>query len=135
MLLRKLIIFVCLLGFSNILAAQEPAQLSFSRNTINRGAFPISAGPQEFIFQYKNTGESPLIVSRLSSGCPCVVPEYSTDPLAPGDSATFKVVYHPPHTGSFNQRITVFSNGVQPVLRIYIKGNVTEAEEKKSENQ
>jgi hypothetical protein len=24
---------------------------------------------------------------------------------------------------------------VQPVLRIYIKGNVTEAEEKKSENQ
>ena len=31
--------------------------------------------------------------------------------------------------------ITVFSNGVDPVLRIYIKGNVTEPEEKKSENQ
>ena len=31
--------------------------------------------------------------------------------------------------------ITVFSNGVDPVLRIYIKGNITEAEEKKSENQ
>ncbi len=31
--------------------------------------------------------------------------------------------------------ITVFSNGVKPVLRIYIKGNVTEAEEKKSDNK
>ena len=131
MLFRKLILFVCLLGCCSFLAAQEPAQLTFSRNTINRGTFPISAGPQEFLFQYKNTGESPLIVSKLIPGCPCVVPEFSTDPLAPGDSAAFKVVYHPPHTGSFNQMITVFSNGVKPVLRIYIKGNVTEAEEKK----
>ena len=31
--------------------------------------------------------------------------------------------------------ITVFSNGVDPVLRIYIKGNVTETEEKNPENQ
>lgn len=135
MLFRKLILFVCLLGYCSFLAAQEPAQLTFSRNTINRGTFPISAGPQEFLFQYKNTGESPLIVSKLTPGCSCVVPEFSTDPLEPGDSAAFKVVYHPSHTGSFNQMITVFSNGVKPVLRIYIKGNVTEAEEKKSDNK
>lgn len=135
MLLRKLFLFVCLLGFCTIVAAQEPAQLSFSRNRINIGSFPISAGSPEFVFQYKNIGESPLIISRLSPGCPCVVPEYSTDPVAPGDSATFKVRYNPPHTGPFDQMITVFSNGVDPVLRIYIKGNVTEPEEKKSENQ
>ncbi len=135
MLLRKLFFLVCLLGSCGLVAAQEPPQLTFSRNTLSKGSFPITAGPQEFVFQYKNTGESPLIVSKLSPGCPCVVPEYSTDPVAPGDSATFKVVFHPPHTGPFNQMITVFSNGVKPVLRIYIKGNVTEAEEKKSDNK
>ena len=133
MLLRKLFLFVCLLGLCSILAAQEPARLTFSRNTINIGSFPISSGPQEFVFQYKNTGQSPLIISKLSPGCPCVVPEYSTDPVAPGDSATFKVVYHPSHTGSFDQMISVFSNGATAVHRIYIKGNVTEAEEKKSD--
>ena len=135
MLLRKLFLLVCLLGLCSILAAQEPARLTFSRNTINIGSFPISSGPQEFVFQYKNTGESPLIISRLSPACPCVVPEYSTDPLAPGDSATFKLRFTPPHTGPFDQMVSVFSNGVDPVLRIYIKGNVTEAEEKKSDNK
>lgn len=135
MSLRKLFFFACLLGLCTAVSAQEPAQLTFSRNTINIGSFPISAGDQEFVFQYKNTGESPLIVSKLSPGCPCVVPDFSTDPVAPGDSASFKVVFHPPHTGPFSQMITVFSNGVKPVLRIYIKGNVTEAEEKKSDNK
>ena len=135
MLIRKLFFFFCFLGFCNLVAAQEPAQLSFSRTRINIGSVPISAGSPEFVFQYKNTGESPLIISRLSPGCPCVVTEYSTDPVAPGDSATFKVRYNPPHTGPFDQRITVLSNGSTPVLRIYIKGNVTETEEKNPENQ
>ena len=130
---RKFLLVIGLFSFCCLLSAQEPPQLSFLHNRINKGSFPISDGPQEFVFQYKNTGESPLIISRISPGCPCVVPEFSTDPLAPGDSATFKVRFNPPHTGPFDQRISVFSNGVDPVLRIYIKGNVTEAEEKKSD--
>ena len=132
-MLRKLFLFFGLFGFCCLLSAQEPAQLSFLHNRINKGSFPISDGPQVFVFQYKNTGDSPLIISRLSPACPCVVPEYSTDPLAPGDSATFKLRFTPPHTGPFDQMVSVFSNGVDPVLRIYIKGNVTEAEEKRSD--
>ena len=135
MFYRKLFLLVCLIGICNLVAAQEPAQLTFSRNTINIGSFPISSGSQEFVFLYKNTGGSPLLISKLSSGCPCVIPDFSSEPVAPGDSATFKILFNPPHTGPFNHRITVFSNGVQPVLRVYIKGSVTEAEEKKSENQ
>ena len=130
---RKFLLVIGLFSFCCLLSAQEPPQLSFLHNRINKGSFPISDGPQDFVFHYKNTGDSPLIISRISPGCPCVVPEFSTDPLAPGDSATFKVRFNPPHTGPFDQRISVFSNGVDPVLRIYIKGNVTEAEEKKSD--
>lgn len=53
----------------------------------------------------------------------------------PGDSTSFIVRFTPPHTGKFSQMITICSNGVKPILRVYIRGFVTEAEEKKSDNQ
>jgi hypothetical protein len=112
----------CFSGYS-----QNPPRLTLTEKSIDRGAFPISDGVQAFVFNYKNTGESPLVVSRVIPGCSCVVPEFSTEPLMPGDSASFSVQYTPPHTGRFSQMLTVCSNGEKPVLRVYIRGIVTEA--------
>lgn len=115
--------------------AQKPPKLVLTEKAIERGSFPISDGVQTFVFHYKNDGDSALVVSRIIPGCSCVVPEYSTDPLMPGDSTTFTVLFTPPHTGKFSQMLTICSNGVKPILRAYIRGFVTEAEEKKSDNQ
>lgn len=128
---RKLVLCFCLVGLCGLLAAQNPPEITFSQTRINCGSFPISDGEHTFVFHYKNTGESPLIISQLSPTCSCVIPAFSTDPLAPGDSTSFTVRYKAPHTGNFSQMVTVFSNGVKPILRVYIRGNVTEAEEKK----
>lgn len=128
---RKLVLCFCLVGLCGLLAAQNPPEITFSQTRINCGSFPISDGEHTFVFHYKNTGESPLVISQLSPTCSCVIPAFSTDPLAPGDSTSFTVRYKAPHPGNFSQMVTVFSNGVKPILRVYIRGTVTEAEEKK----
>lgn len=119
--------FFALLG-EFCLYAQNPPKLVLVEKAIERGSFPISDGVQDFVFHYRNEGDSALVVSRIIPGCSCVVPEYSSDPLMPGDSTTFIVHFTPPHTGKFSQMLTICSNGVKPILRAYIRGFVTEAE-------
>lgn len=134
MIFRKLVLFICLMGVCSALFAQGLPQLTLTEKKIDKGSFPISEGTQTFLFHYRNTGDAPLLVSQMVPSCVCVVPEFSKEPLAPGDSTTFSVRYTPPHTGNFSQLITIISNGEKPVLRVYIRGIVTEAEEKKPDN-
>lgn len=44
-------------------------------------------------FKFKNTGNAPVSVTRVQSGCGCTVPEKPTDPIAPGASGVIPVVY------------------------------------------
>lgn len=124
----KIILSVFLVLFCRTVLAQNPPKLVLTEKAIVRGTFPISDGVQTFVFHYKNEGDSALVVSRIIPGCSCVVPQYSTEPLMPGDSTTFTVLFTPPHTGKFSQMLTICSNGVKPILRAYIRGFVTEAE-------
>lgn len=113
--------------------AQNPPKLVLAERIIEKDAFPISDGVQTFVFHYKNEGDSALVVSRIIPSCTCVVPEYSTTPLMPGDSTTFTVQFTPPHTGRFSQMLTICSNGIRPILRAYIRGIVTDAQDNKRE--
>lgn len=131
---RKFFLALFLLGFSGVLLAQEPPKLTLAERTIQR-SFPFSERVQSFLFHYRNSGEAPLIISRVAPSCACVVADFSKEPLAPGDSATFTLRYTPLHTGDYNYTITIVSNGQPEILRARIRGTVTEAEEKKSENE
>ena len=59
----------------------------------------IKKGDQkEHVYEVTNTGENPLIISQVKPGCGCTVPDYTKDPILPGqkgkitlkfDSASF----------------------------------------------
>lgn len=128
MRIGKIFLFCFLVLSCRTAFAQDPPKLVLVEKAIERGSFPISDGVQTFTFHYKNEGDSALVVSRIIPGCTCVVPQFSTEPLMPGDSTTFTVLFTPPHVGRFSQMLTICSNGVKPILRAYIRGFVTEAE-------
>src|SRR5690606_38133008 len=44
-------------------------------------------------FKFKNTGDSPITVTSVHSGCGCTVPEKPPEPIAPGASGIIPVVY------------------------------------------
>lgn len=67
--------------------------------------------PVETVFNYKNTGDAPLVITDIKSSCGCTVPkDWTRDPLAPGDSGKFTVRYNGSGANKITKTITVTAN-------------------------
>lgn len=65
----------------------------------------------EHIFQFKNTGDKPLVLNNVLTTCGCTAPEWPKEPVAPGETAEIKVVFNSSgKMGRQNKIITVRSN-------------------------
>ena len=78
------------------------------------------------VFKYKNIGTDVLFITRVAKSCGCTTPEFSREPLMPGQSAEIKVGYDTKLVGKFNKKITVFSNAINNSVILTIKGEVVE---------
>lgn len=47
----------------------------------------------EVAFRFKNTGEKPLIITDVSAGCGCTVPEKPQQPFGPGEDGVIKAKF------------------------------------------
>ncbi len=47
-----------------------------------------------FTFRFKNTGTSDLIIYDAFSTCGCTVPEFSKEPISPGQNGKIEVVFN-----------------------------------------
>jgi hypothetical protein len=84
----------------------------------------------EHVFQFKNTGKTPLIITNASASCGCTVPEFPKEPIMPGKTGAIKVTFHTAgKSGPFNKTVFINSNAsaAQERYEIYIKGSVTPA--------
>ena len=84
--------------------------------------------PVETIFEYTNTGNSMLVVSNIKSTCGCTVPQdWSRDPLAPGESASFTVNFNGKGKNSVTKTVTITANtekGKEQVkIKAFVKGD------------
>jgi hypothetical protein len=91
----------------------------------------IKEGTQAtYEFKFTNTGNAPLILEEVKASCGCTTPEWSKDPIAPGQTgkviATFNSSGKP---GTFVKTITVKYNGAVESNTNYltIKGSVDAA--------
>lgn len=99
-------------------------ELTFTKTSHDFGTIAESAGDATVDFEFKNTGDAPLLILRAASSCGCTVPEYSRKPLRPGETGTIKVTYHAKgRPGPFQKTITVYDNA-QGKKQITIMGNV-----------
>jgi hypothetical protein len=65
----------------------------------------------ETVFNYKNTGVAPLVITNIGTSCGCTVPkDWSREPLLPGDSGKFTVKYNGSGNGAITKSITVTAN-------------------------
>jgi len=109
--------------------AQKPAEIKFDKLTHDFGTFSESSPVVTYIFTYTNVGESPLIINQAVASCGCTVPEYTKTPIKPGEKGQIKVTYNGTgkFPGHFKKSITVRTNGVVEMTRLYIEGEMTEA--------
>lgn len=129
--MKKLIMTTIVLAFALTTAmAQKPAQIKFEKTTHNFGSFSESDPKVTCTFTYENVGEQPLVVNQAIASCGCTVPEYTKEPVLPGEKGEIKVTYNGAgkFPGHFKKSITVRTNGAVEMTRLYIEGDMTEAE-------
>jgi hypothetical protein len=65
----------------------------------------------EHVFEFKNTGENPLVLQDARASCGCTIPEYTKDTIAPGSVGQLKVIYDSANKeGQINKTVTVTAN-------------------------
>ncbi len=77
------------------------------------------------VFVFTNTGEAPLIISKVKSSCGCTVPEWPKEPIKPGEKGRIVVKFNTNHkTGNQVKTITIHSNEKQLTRTLKIKARV-----------
>ncbi|MGZ5263174.1 MAG: DUF1573 domain-containing protein [Kaistella sp.] len=98
--------------------------ISFDKTTYDYGTVKTGADGHRF-FTVKNTGDKPLIISKVQASCGCTTPEWSQDPIMPGKTAQLKVGYNTTIAGPFTKIIEVYSNDPENSRSVItIKGTV-----------
>jgi len=77
-------------------------------------------------FDYENRGEGELLIASVAATCGCTTPDWSKEPLNPGEKGQLKVVFDTRgRSGSQLKGVTVVSNSLTPNTKLTIKANVT----------
>jgi hypothetical protein len=67
-------------------------------------------------FRFKNTGTKPLVISNVTAGCGCTVPETPKKPYQPGETGEIKASFNSSgKVGSQSKQVNVFAN-VEPAM-------------------
>jgi len=144
----KKVLFALMLtaGFTGISYAQSPVvatpakavnpnapkfQFTDKGNTYDFGKIP--EGPvAEHVFEFKNTGKEPLIISNAQASCGCTTPDWPKEPILPGKKGKITVRYTTQgRPNTFTKTVYITSNASlddgRDRFELYIKGDVTPA--------
>ncbi|MEO1010369.1 MAG: DUF1573 domain-containing protein [Bacteroidota bacterium] len=123
-----LVIFIGLFGFS-LTAQEKKAKIEFKEETVDYGTVEKGSNGVR-VFEFTNTGDAPLIVSKVSSSCGCTIPKKPEDPILPGKTGEIQVKYDTNRVGPIRKAVTVISNADTPTKVLKIKGEVKAPEGK-----
>ena len=132
--MKNLILVIALMFSVAIAGAQDEKaatekkvngpEISFPKTTHDYGTIYLN-GDGTYNFEFTNTGNEPLILSKPRSSCGCTVPAWPKEPILPGETNKIKVTYNTHKAGSFNKTVTVYSNAKnKTTVLLRIKGKV-----------
>ncbi|MBK9318968.1 MAG: DUF1573 domain-containing protein [Bacteroidetes bacterium] len=108
---------------------------AFSFEMTNYDFGTINSGDEvKYEFKFKNSGNADLIISQVKGSCGCTTPEYTQDPVKPGDEGNIKVTFRSAGmAGQIVKDITILAN-TQPTTKVLtisgevIQKNIKEAQ-------
>ncbi len=122
------ILFIGLISLS-INAQDKVAKIEFKSDTIDYGTIEKGSNGVR-VFKFTNTGDAPLIISKVSSSCGCTIPKKPKDPILPGQAGEIEVKYDTNRVNPIRKTITVISNAETPTVALKIKGLVVDSSKK-----
>ena len=133
--MNKIFIAIAFMALSATSFAQTGPKIEFlaKDNTIDYGKVSKDSDSGLRTFEFKNTGDAPLIITNVQSTCGCTIPTKPKEPIMPGKIGKIDVKYNM-SSGPIRKTITVESNAVnvpEGRVAIKIKGEVIVKEEVK----
>ena len=101
--------------------------MSFDSLSIDIGRIEEDGEPARCVFRWKNCSGSPVSVVMVRTTCECLVPEFSTEPVAPGEESAVAFVYHQKgHPGKIDRKAFVYTglSSSSPTAVLEVKGTV-----------
>jgi hypothetical protein len=133
--MKKTLSIICFLIINLTIKAQinDPNAPVFKFNEETHDFGNIKEGPiATFDFTFINTGKTPLLIQSCSASCGCTTPDWSKEPIKPGQKGKISVKYTSQgHPGTFNKSVYITSNAQcdKKKYELYIKGNVVPSAE------
>lgn len=79
----------------------------------------------DHVFKFTNTGDAPVILSQVSASCGCTTPDYTKEPVLPGQEGEIKVSFNSLGQVGVQQKIvSIMSNADNRITTVQIKGTV-----------
>ena len=106
--------------------AQSKPLTTAAFNEIDHNFGDIKKGEKvEHIYEVTNTGKNPLIISTVKPGCGCTVPDYTKEPILPGQKG--KITLHFDSTnfdGAVYKTADVFLNVEKAPVKLTFSANI-----------
>ncbi|THD66367.1 DUF1573 domain-containing protein [Robertkochia marina] len=120
---KLLMLLIVGLTYFSVSAQEKVAKIEFKSDVIDYGEIARNSDGIR-VFEFTNTGNAPLIISKVTSSCGCTIPKKPEEPIMPGESGQIEVKYDTDRVGHIRKTIMVTSNADTPKVPLKIKGKV-----------
>lgn len=122
--MKKILSTLCMALVAVAMMAQDPV-ITFVKTEHDFGKINEADGRVSVVFEFKNEGMAPLVLSNVRASCGCTTPTWTKEPVEPGQTGSITVTYNPNgRPGRFQKTVTITSNATEPTKKVYIKGEV-----------
>ena len=122
--MKKIFSTLCMALAAVAVFAQDPV-ITFEKTEHDFGKIHEEDGRVSTVFEFKNEGMAPLVLSNVRASCGCTTPTWTKEPVEPGQKGSITVTYNPNgRPGRFQKTVTITSNATEATVRVYIKGEV-----------
>ena len=124
MTMKKIFSTLCMALTAVAMLAQQPV-ITFEKTEHDFGKIAEEGGRVSVVFEFKNEGMAPLVLSNVRASCGCTTPTWTKEPVEPGQVGSITVTYNPNgRPGRFQKTVTITSNATEPTVKVFIKGEV-----------
>ncbi len=121
----KQIIFICMAILLATGTASAQAVISTEQAAYDFGEINEADGKVSHTFEISNTGDQPLVITRVIASCGCTTPEWTKEPIAAGQKGNITITFDPANRpGPFAKTISIYSNGKTGSFILTIRGKV-----------
>lgn len=129
--MKKILLSLSALFIAGMLHAQttevqqkaDKANITFTSLEHNYGTVEWDSNGT-CVFEFTNNGKEVLTLTNVQASCGCTAPEWSKEPIKPGDKGKITVKYNTKIPGVFQKQIRVSSNATEEPIILTIKGEV-----------